>query len=174
MEATKSTAAAQTTTKKKKKVSPYMVFSTVVIILLAIAFAFPLYWIITGSFKTPGLHQRYHARVVAQRVGHDQLRQAVQPPESPPVGVCGALQQPLQRRRQGHHLVERPAGARRHPLADQHRVHGRRLDDSDLHHLRHGRLCPGQEALRRPQRPVHPDRLRHGPAQAGHPDPPAA
>ena len=52
MEATKSTAAAQTTTKKKKKISPYMVFSTVVIILLAIAFAFPLYWIITGSFKT--------------------------------------------------------------------------------------------------------------------------
>ena len=52
MEATKSTAVAQTTTKKKKKVSPYMVFSTVVIILLAIAFAFPLYWIITGSFKT--------------------------------------------------------------------------------------------------------------------------
>lgn len=54
MEATKSTAAAaaQTTKKKKKKVSPYMVFSTIVIILLAIAFAFPLYWIITGSFKT--------------------------------------------------------------------------------------------------------------------------
>ena len=40
------------TKKKKKKVSPYMVFSTIVIILLAIAFAFPLYWILTGSFKT--------------------------------------------------------------------------------------------------------------------------
>ena len=40
------------TKKKKKKISPYMVFSTIVIILLAIAFAFPLYWIITGSFKT--------------------------------------------------------------------------------------------------------------------------
>ena len=54
MEATKTapTAAAQTTKKKKKKVSPYMVFSTIVIVLLAIAFAFPLYWIITGSFKT--------------------------------------------------------------------------------------------------------------------------
>ena len=39
-------------TKKKKKISPYMVFSTIVIILLAIAFAFPLYWILTGSFKT--------------------------------------------------------------------------------------------------------------------------
>ena len=53
MEATKTAApATEQTTKKKKKVSPYMVFSTIVIILLAIAFAFPLYWIITGSFKT--------------------------------------------------------------------------------------------------------------------------
>ena len=40
------------TKEKKKKISPYMVFSTIVIILLAIAFAFPLYWILTGSFKT--------------------------------------------------------------------------------------------------------------------------
>ena len=30
----------------------YRIFSVVVITLLAIAFAFPLYWIITGSFKT--------------------------------------------------------------------------------------------------------------------------
>ena len=48
MEATKSTAAAAAQTTKKKKVSPYMVFSTIVFIMLAIAFAFPLYWIITG------------------------------------------------------------------------------------------------------------------------------
>ena len=54
MEATKTAApaAAEQTKKKKKKISPYMVFSTIVIILLAIAFAFPLYWILTGSFKT--------------------------------------------------------------------------------------------------------------------------
>ena len=39
------------TKKKKKKISPYMVFSTIVIILLAIAFAFPLYWILTGSLR---------------------------------------------------------------------------------------------------------------------------
>ncbi|WP_373212412.1 carbohydrate ABC transporter permease [Ruminococcus sp. 5_1_39BFAA] len=31
----------------------YKVISTIVIAILAIAFAFPLYWIITGSFKTP-------------------------------------------------------------------------------------------------------------------------
>ena len=30
----------------------YRVFSVIVITLLAIGFAFPLYWIITGSFKT--------------------------------------------------------------------------------------------------------------------------
>jgi len=37
---------------KKKKYSPYMIFSIVVIVILAIAFTFPLYWILTGSFKT--------------------------------------------------------------------------------------------------------------------------
>ena len=53
MEATKTAApAAAEQTKKKKRRFPHMVFSTVVIVLLAIAFAFPLYWIITGSFKT--------------------------------------------------------------------------------------------------------------------------
>ncbi len=30
----------------------YRTFSVIVITLLAIGFAFPLYWIITGSFKT--------------------------------------------------------------------------------------------------------------------------
>lgn len=30
----------------------YKIFSTAIVVLLALAFAFPLYWIITGSFKT--------------------------------------------------------------------------------------------------------------------------
>ena len=30
----------------------YKIFSVIVITLLAISFAFPLYWIITGSLKT--------------------------------------------------------------------------------------------------------------------------
>ncbi len=51
MEATKTAAPATEQTKKKRRSFP-MVLSTIVIILLAIAFAFPLYWIITGSFKT--------------------------------------------------------------------------------------------------------------------------
>ncbi|MCI8537449.1 MAG: carbohydrate ABC transporter permease [Oscillospiraceae bacterium] len=33
--------------------TPYKVISVILIIILAILFAFPLYWIITGAFKTP-------------------------------------------------------------------------------------------------------------------------
>lgn len=35
------------------KTTPYMVVSIIIIIILAILFTFPLYWIITGAFKTP-------------------------------------------------------------------------------------------------------------------------
>ena len=35
----------------KTKSTGYRIFSSAVIILLAILFTFPLYWIITGSFK---------------------------------------------------------------------------------------------------------------------------
>ncbi|MEG1775529.1 MAG: carbohydrate ABC transporter permease [Clostridia bacterium] len=36
-----------------KKYTPYKVMSFVLLVLLAIFFMFPLYWILTGSFKTP-------------------------------------------------------------------------------------------------------------------------
>ncbi len=36
-----------------RHVTPYKVISVIVIVVLAILFAFPLYWIITGAFKTP-------------------------------------------------------------------------------------------------------------------------
>ncbi len=36
----------------KTKSKGYRIFSTIVIVILAILFTFPLYWIITGSFKT--------------------------------------------------------------------------------------------------------------------------
>ncbi len=39
-------------TKSIKKLTPYKIFCLVVLILLAIAFIFPLYWILTGAFKT--------------------------------------------------------------------------------------------------------------------------
>ena len=36
-----------------KKMTPYKIFCLVVLTILAILFTFPLYWIITGAFKTP-------------------------------------------------------------------------------------------------------------------------
>ena len=40
--------------KNKTKSKVYRIFCTVIVVLLAIFFLFPLYWIITGSFKTQG------------------------------------------------------------------------------------------------------------------------
>lgn len=39
-------------TKTTKNLTPYKIFCLIVLILLAIAFMFPLYWILTGAFKT--------------------------------------------------------------------------------------------------------------------------
>lgn len=36
-----------------KKMTPYKIFCLVVLTILAVLFTFPLYWIITGAFKTP-------------------------------------------------------------------------------------------------------------------------
>ena len=38
--------------KKKKKISAYKIISMAVLVILAILFTFPLYWILTGAFKT--------------------------------------------------------------------------------------------------------------------------
>ena len=37
---------------RNQKSMAYRVFALVIVVLLAILFTFPLYWIITGSFKT--------------------------------------------------------------------------------------------------------------------------
>ena len=37
---------------KLKKMSAYMFLTLILISIMAVLFAFPLYWIITGSFKT--------------------------------------------------------------------------------------------------------------------------
>ena len=37
------------------QVTAYTVIGVILLIILALLFIFPLYWILTGSFKTPGL-----------------------------------------------------------------------------------------------------------------------
>ena len=36
----------------KKKITPYSVFSLVILAVVAFTFIFPFYWIITGAFKS--------------------------------------------------------------------------------------------------------------------------
>ncbi|MEG1878451.1 MAG: carbohydrate ABC transporter permease [Pseudoflavonifractor sp.] len=40
--------------KKKKMLSPYFIISVIILVAMAIFFAFPLYWIVTGSVKEKG------------------------------------------------------------------------------------------------------------------------
>ena len=40
--------------------TPFQIFSVIMLVILAILFTFPLYWIITGSFKGP---QAVNARI---------------------------------------------------------------------------------------------------------------
>ena len=42
---------------KLKKMSAYMILTLILISIVAVLFAFPLYWIITGSFKTRNFSQ---------------------------------------------------------------------------------------------------------------------
>ena len=53
---------------KLKKMSAYAILAIILISILAVLFAFPLYWIITGSFKTGAAINsttRHHTGVVA-------------------------------------------------------------------------------------------------------------
>ena len=36
----------------KKKITPYYLIGVILLVILAILFTFPLYWIVTGAFKT--------------------------------------------------------------------------------------------------------------------------
>ena len=38
--------------KLEKRAMPYKVFSIIILVILAFLFLFPLYWIVTGAFKT--------------------------------------------------------------------------------------------------------------------------
>ena len=61
-----------------KHPSAYKIISIVVIVILAILFTFPLYWIITGSFNTD---------LVAKRVDTGELSEVIQPSDRTAVPV---------------------------------------------------------------------------------------
>ncbi len=116
-----------------------------------VLFAFPLYWIITGSFKTQVAINATTPEWWPSEWVLTNYQKLFSREERPAVAAGRALQQQLQRGRRAHLLLGRPHRSRCHPLDDQHRVYGRCVHDPDLHHRRHGRLCAGQKALCGPQ-----------------------
>ena len=155
--------------------SAYTILAIILISIMAVLFAFPLYWIITGSFKTGAAinattpewwpsqwvltnYQKLFCRQECPAVAAGRaLRQASSAPTVSPSTSRSAPRLPPPLRWMINTVFMAVMSMILH-----------------LHHRRHGRLCAGQKALCGPQAAVHPHRLRHGSAQAGHPDPPAA
>ena len=158
---------------KLKQASAYTILTLILISIVAVTFAFPLYWIITGSFKTGAAinsttpewwpHEWVLINYQKLFAGKSAPLWQLAIPFSARFSADG---EPI--------YFSVPHRSCCPALDDQHRVHGCCLHDPDLHHRRHGRLCTGQEALCGPSAPVHPDRVRNGSAQAGHSDSPAA
>ena len=63
-----------------------MILTLILISIVAVLFAFPLYWIITGSFKTGAAINSTTPRVVAQPVGADQLPETFSQARAHPCG----------------------------------------------------------------------------------------
>lgn len=70
-----------------KHPSAYKIISIVVIVILAILFTFPLYWIITGSFKTNAAINSTNTDLVAKRVDTGELSEVIQPSDRTAVPV---------------------------------------------------------------------------------------
>ena len=116
---------------KKKHVTPQTVISVILLILLAFAFIFPLYWIVTGAFKAKEDIIIKSGEMVQWFPLHPTLQNFVRlfTKEAElfriPIPFAG---------------VSVVAG---HPLAGQQRVHLPGLHGPHLYHRLTGRLCPG-------------------------------
>ena len=155
-----------------KHPSAYKIISIVVIVILAILFTFPLYWIITGSFKTNAAinsttpiwwpkewtlanYQKLFSRQTAP------LFQFNIPFSSL---ITGSRDLKLT-------LTGPTAGAGCSPLADQYRIYGDHVHDPYLYHSIHGRICACKEEICGTAVTFHTDRMCNGITKTGYFDP---
>ena len=135
---------------KLKKMSAYMILTLILISIMAVLFAFPLYWIITGSFKTGAAINSTTPEWWPSQWVLTNYQKLFRRQERTPVAAGGSVQRLVQRGRRTHLFLHRPYGPGSPALDDQHGVHGCHVHDPHLHHRSNGRLCAGQKALRRP------------------------
>ena len=138
---------------KFNRSSAYKIISVVAITIIAIAFAFPLYWIITGSFKTSTAINATTPQWWPQEWVMDNYEKLF----SRQVAPLWELHIPFT----GISLSgpEMPAAL----------PHG-----TYLFYFRYGRVCAGKETFCRACRSVFLDCMRNGAAKAGNLNPIAA
>ena len=139
-----------------KHPSAYKIISIVVIVILAILFTFPLYWIITGSFKT-------NAAI-----------NSTTPIWWPKEWTLANYQKLFGRQTAPlfqFNIPFRTDGAGCSPLADQYRIHGDHVHDPYLYHSIHGRICACKEEICGTTVTFHIDRMRDGITKTGYFDP---
>jgi len=157
---------------KLKQASAYTILTLILISIVAVTFAFPLYWIITGSFKTGAAINS----TTPEWWPHEWVLTNYQKLFAGKSAPLWQLAIPFSARfsADGDPIYFSVGPTAPAALRWMINTVFMAVVSMILHHRRHGRLCTGQEALCGPSAPVHPDRVRNGSAQAGHSDPPAA
>jgi len=124
---------------KLKKMSAYAILTIILISIMAVLFAFPLYWIITGSFKTGAAINA----TTPEWWPHEWVLTNYQKLFAGKSAPLWQLAVPFGSKFRADLFLGGSHRSRRHPLDGEHRVHGRHVHDPYLHHRRHGRLCTG-------------------------------
>ena len=117
-----------------------MILTLILISIVAVLFAFPLYWIITGSFKTGAAINATTPEWWPSQWVLTNYQKTFAGKSRTPVAAGRALQPLFQRGWRADLFLRRPDCSGRPALDDQHRVHGRHVHDPHLHHRRHGRF----------------------------------
>ena len=162
--------------KKEKKLnhpSVYRIISIIIIAILAVLFTFPLYWIITGSFKTNAAINSTTPIWWPQEwtlANYQKLFSR----QTAPLFQFTILQQPVYRQQRLETGCIRSLCTRCNPLVNQHCGNGCTVHDSYLYHCCHGWIRSGKEKIRRTSVPVHHDCMCNGFTETGYLSPPAA
>ncbi len=160
---------------KLKKMSAYTILAMILISIMAVLFAFPLYWIITGSFKTGAAINSTTPEWWPGQSGCHQLPEAICRQERPAVAAGHAPSAPrFSADGEPIYFSVGPTA----PAALRWMINTVFMAVVSMILTCITAAMAGyalaKEALCGPQAAVHPHRVRHGSAQAGDPDPPAA
>ena len=131
---------------KLKKMSAYMILTLILISIVAVLFAFPLYWIITGSFKTGAAINSTTPEWWPSQWVLTNYQKLFAGKSAPLWQLAVPFSHSFSADGEPDLFLRRPDRSGRAALDDQHRVHGRHVHDPHLHHRRNGRLCAGKKS----------------------------